>query len=169
MLNVLAFTIHITRLLLPKMYADSTPALVINVAGLTRSYPAPLLAVHSGEKAAIVNWSRALALEFELTKQPVGADVEVLCVDIHVVSSNSNSSEKGFFAPDGTEMGMAIIGCVGCGKRVVTAYWPHEVTAGILKWLPMSFMDSTIAKQLVAMKERETKLVEERARNGQSA
>jgi 17beta-estradiol 17-dehydrogenase / very-long-chain 3-oxoacyl-CoA reductase len=162
-LNILAFTTYITQILLPSMY-DGRPALVINVAGLTRQYPAPLLAVHSGEKSYVSGWSRALSLEFELAHEPKGADVEVLCVDVHVVSSNSNSSPKSFFAPDGTQMGKAIVGAVGCGKRVVTAYWPHELSAGILKWIPVKLMDGIMTKQLVAMKDRELKVIEERAK-----
>jgi 17beta-estradiol 17-dehydrogenase / very-long-chain 3-oxoacyl-CoA reductase len=164
-LHIQAFTVHLTRCLLPSMYADGRPALVINVAGLTRAYPAPLLAMHSGGKAFITAWSRGLALELELLREPVAAaDVEVLCVDVHVVASNSNSTPRSLFAPDGDTMGRAIVGVVGCGHRVVTAYWAHELTACLLKWLPAKLMDTTLAKELHAMRVKELKVVEERER-----
>jgi 17beta-estradiol 17-dehydrogenase / very-long-chain 3-oxoacyl-CoA reductase len=88
------FMTHVTRAALPHLL-DQTPALIINVTGLTAHFPAPFLAIHSGAKAYIENFSRALSIELGLIEPK--HDVECIAVDVHNVSSNSNSSDPSFF------------------------------------------------------------------------
>lgn len=156
----ISFTTHLTRALLPTLIKNQ-PGLIINVLGLTGRFPCPYLAVHSGGKAYLAGFSRALAVELEILRDPP-VDIECLSVDVHNVSSNSNSSAPSFFVPTGETMGKAIIGVVGCGYRSVTAYWRAEFISYILGCLPLSWMDSILAKEMKAMKIREVEL--ERAR-----
>ena len=88
------FMTHVTRAALPHL-VEQTPALIINVTGLTANFPAPFLAIHSGTKAYIESFSRALSIELNLTEPK--HDVECIAVDVHNVSSNSNSSNPSFF------------------------------------------------------------------------
>lgn len=93
------FMTHITRACLPFLLApDHTPALIVNVTGLTAEYPSPFLAIHSGAKAYIKAFSRALSIELDLM-EPRGSPrhVECIAVDVHNVASNSNSSKPSFF------------------------------------------------------------------------
>ncbi|KZW03065.1 NAD(P)-binding protein [Exidia glandulosa HHB12029] len=150
----IAFLTHITRALLPTLMSHA-PGLVLNVGGLTGRFPCPYLAVHSGGKAYLSAWSRALAIEMELVHDPP-ADVEVLMVDVHNVSSNSNSSAESFFTPSAETMGRAIIDVVGCGRRQVTAYWRAELMAVLLNLMPASWMDAILAKEMISMRRRET-------------
>jgi 17beta-estradiol 17-dehydrogenase / very-long-chain 3-oxoacyl-CoA reductase len=152
------FMTHLTRAVLP-LLIENQPGLIINVSGLTGRFPCPYLAVHSGGKAYLAGWSRALSIELEIVRDPP-ADIECLAVDVHNVSTNSNSSSTGFFVPTGETMGQAIIGVVGCGRRWVTAYWRAELMALVLGLIPLSLMDSILAKEMMAMKVRETKKVE---------
>jgi len=156
------FMTHLTRALIP-LLIQNQPALIINVSGLTGRFPCPYLAVHSGGKAYLNGFSRALAIEFELVRDPP-VDIECLTVDVHNVSTNSNSSPTSFFVPTGETMGQAIIGVVGCGRRFVTAYWRAELISYILGFMPLSWMDSILAKEMMAMKVREVKKVEEAER-----
>lgn len=90
------FITHLTRAVLPHLLAPSnTPSLIINVTGLTARYPSPLLAIHSGAKAYIEAFSRALSIELNLVEPR--QDVECIAVDVHNVASNSNSSKPSFF------------------------------------------------------------------------
>jgi 17beta-estradiol 17-dehydrogenase / very-long-chain 3-oxoacyl-CoA reductase len=157
------FMTHLTRAVLPTLIQNQ-PGLIINVSGLTGRFPCPYLAVHSGGKAYLTGWSRALSIELELVRDPP-VDIECLAVDVHNVSTNSNSSSTGFFVPTGETMGQAIVGVVGCGRRWVTAYWRAELMALVLGMMPLSLMDSILAKEMMAMKVRETKKVEEAERN----
>jgi len=152
------FMTHLTRALLP-ILIKSQPALIINVSGLTGRFPCPYLAVHSGGKAYLTAFSRALAIEFELVRDPP-VDIECLAVDVHNVSTNSNSSAASFFVPTSETMGKAIIGVVGCGRRAVTAYWRAELISCLLACMPLSWMDSIMAKEMKAMKVREVRDVE---------
>ncbi|KAI0347405.1 NAD(P)-binding protein [Trametopsis cervina] len=149
----ISFMTHLTRALTPKL-VENQPGLIINVGGLTGKFPCPFLAVHSGGKAYLAAFSRALAIEFELVRDPP-ADIECLAVDVHNVSTNSNSSSQSFFTPSSETMGAAIIGVVGCGKRSVTAYWRAELMSIILGLMPVKMMDSILAKEMKDMKKRE--------------
>ena len=148
-----SFLAHLTRALIPTL-ASNQPALIINVGGLTRLFPAPFLAVHSGGKAFLMGFSRALAIEFELVRDPP-IDIECITVDVHNVATNSNGSTPSFLTPDAKTMGKAIIGVVGCGKRFVTAYWKAELTEHVLRCMPHSWMDSILAKEMIEMRARE--------------
>lgn len=178
------FMTHVTRAALPHLL-DQTPALIINVTGLTARFPAPFLAIHSGAKAYIENFSRALGIELSLIEPK--HDVECIAVDVHNVSSNSNSSEPSFFtyvpscrspwqgihvggcanafalcSPTAEREGRAIVDVVGCGKRVVTAYWTHDLMAKALAILPRSVMDHAMAASMVKMRQRELEVHRER-------
>lgn len=152
----IVFLTHITRALLPLLVAHQ-PGCIVNVGGLTGRFPCPYLAVHSGGKAYLAAWSRALAIELELVRDPA-ADVECVMVDVHNVSSNSNNSAESFFTPSAETMGRAIIGVVGCGRRQVTAYWRAELMSTVLSLMPASWMDAIMAKEMTAMRQRETEL-----------
>lgn len=117
---------HLTRAVLP-LLIQNQPWLIINVRGLTVS-PCPYLAVHSGGKTYLTGFSRTLALELEIVRDPP-VDIECLAVDVHNVSTNSNSS-AGFFEPTDEKMGRSRI-------------------------------DSTLAKEMIAMKVREGRKLEQ--------
>ncbi|KAJ1304157.1 hypothetical protein OPQ81_008557 [Rhizoctonia solani] len=151
-LQVLFFT-HITRALLPALMANQ-PGLIVNVSGLTQVFPAPFLAVHSGAKAYVANFSRALAIELELIQQPP-VDIECITVQVHNVSTNSNGSDVSLLTPTADRMGRAIVDVVGCGYRYITAYWRAELVEYILKWLPDRWMDSIMAGEMLKMRARE--------------
>ncbi|KAF8597185.1 NAD(P)-binding protein [Ceratobasidium sp. AG-I] len=147
------FLIHITRAVLPALSANQ-PGLIINVGGLTGLFPTAFLAVHSGGKAFLANFSRALAIELELIREPP-VDIECIAVDVHNVATNSNGSDVSFFTPSADRMGRAIIGVVGCGHRSVTAYWKAEMVEYVLRCLPSSWMDSLLAGEMLKMRARE--------------
>ncbi|KAG8732590.1 hypothetical protein FRC11_012442 [Ceratobasidium sp. 423] len=151
-LQVLFFS-HLTRAVLPALTANQ-PGLIINVSGLTQVFPAPFLAIHSGAKAFLANFSRALAIELELIREPP-VDIECIAVQVHNVSTNSNGSDVSLLTPTADRMGQAIVGVVGCGYRYVTAYWRAELVESILKWLPDTWMDSIMAEEMIKMRARE--------------
>jgi len=138
------FMTQMTRATLPHLMKNE-PALIINVSGLARSYPSPTMAVHSGSKAFIMGFSRALALELKLAKK----DVECIGVDVHHVSTNSNPAPTDLMTPTAEVEGKAIVGVVGCGKLVVTAYWPHELVTWILTVVPNWVMDGVVTNAMV--------------------
>ena len=117
-------------------------------------FPRPYLAIHSGGKVYLHGFSRALAIELELVREPP-ADIECLAVDVHNVATNSNSSGVGFFVPIGETMGKAIVGVLGCRRRSVMAYWRAELVSYVLVWVPLPWMDKILAREMMAMKLRE--------------
>jgi 17beta-estradiol 17-dehydrogenase / very-long-chain 3-oxoacyl-CoA reductase len=147
------FQVHITRAVLPALVANQ-PGLIVNVGGLTELFPAPFLAVHSGGKAFLANFSRALAIELELIREPP-VDIECIGVNVHNVATNSNGSDVSFFTPTADQMGRAIVGVVGCGYRSITAYWRAELVEYVLRCLPSAWMDSIIAGEMLKMRARE--------------
>lgn len=147
------FVTHITRAVLPSLMANQ-PGLIINVGGLTEVFPAPFLAVHSGGKAFLANFSRALAIELELIREPP-VDIECIGVNVHNVATNSNGSDVSFLTPTAERMGKAIVDVVGCGYRSITAYWKAELVEYVLRCLPSAWMDSMIAAEMLKMRARE--------------
>lgn len=195
----LRFMTHLTRACLPYLLSPSTPSLIINVTGLTAEYAAPFLAIHSGAKAYIENFSRALSIELVVEGRK---EVECIAVDVHNVASNSNSSGTSFFTcvllslplpfsfpfslrpflretdmmnatnrPTAAQEAHAILSVVGCGRRVVTAYWRHDLMAKALALTPRFVMDKAMAREMVKMRarEREEKLYHKGARVGDLA
>ncbi|KAF8312190.1 NAD(P)-binding protein, partial [Clavulina sp. PMI_390] len=155
-LNVgMRFMTHLTRACLPYLSAlseeEHAPALIINVTGLTARYPAPLLSVHSGTKAYVEAFSRALSIELDMVVEPK-KDVKCIAVDVHNVASNSNPAATSFLTPTARTEAAAILNVIGTSKRSVTAYWRHGVTAGLLALLPRSTMDDIMAKNLKMMR-----------------
>jgi 17beta-estradiol 17-dehydrogenase / very-long-chain 3-oxoacyl-CoA reductase len=144
----ISFTTHLTHALLPTLISNQA-GLIINIIGLTGRFPYPHLAIHFGKKAYLAGFSRALAIELEILRDPP-VDIECL-VELEQWRSR-------FFVPTGETMGKAIIGVVGCGHRSVTAYWRAEIISYILGCLPLSWMDSILAKEMKATKIREVEL-----------
>ncbi|CAE6421384.1 unnamed protein product [Rhizoctonia solani] len=151
-LQILFFT-HLTKAVLPALMANQ-PGLIVNVSGLTQIFPAPYLAVHSGGKGFVANFSRALAIELELVQQPP-VDIECIAIQVHNVSTNSNGSDASILTPTADRMGRAIVDVIGCGHRYVTAYWRAELVECALKWLPDRWMDSIMAGEMLKMRARE--------------
>ena len=75
---------------------ENQSALIVNVIGLTGRFLCPYLVVHSEGKAYLNGFSRALAIELELVREPA-VDIECLVVDVHNVATNSNISAVGFY------------------------------------------------------------------------
>ncbi|KAH7104896.1 hypothetical protein BKA62DRAFT_691028 [Auriculariales sp. MPI-PUGE-AT-0066] len=172
----IGFATQLTRILIPVMCDH--PSLILNISGLTAAYPCPLLAVHSGGKAYIRAWSRALSLELRMPPEendhqdvdsesptssttnpkaqnkltPTRNLIEVLAIDVHNVASNSNHSSPSFFTPDSETMARAIIGVVGCGRLEVTAYWRAELMSKTLSLLPRSMVDNMLVQEMVKMR-----------------
>ncbi|KAB5588313.1 hypothetical protein CTheo_8244 [Ceratobasidium theobromae] len=148
-----SFLIHITRTVLPILMKNQ-PGLIINVGGLTQVFPSPFLAVHSGGKAFLAGFSRALAIEFELIREPP-VDIECIAINVHNVATNSNGSDVSLLTPSADRMGQAIVGVVGCGYRSVTAYWRAELLEYLLMCIPARWMDSIMAGEMLKMRGRE--------------
>ena len=115
------FTTHRTRAL---VRPDQKPARIHHQTSRRSSY----LAVHSGSKAYLHGFSRALAIELYLVREPP-LDIECLAVDVYNVATNSNSSAVGFFVRTRETMGKAIVAVVG---RSVTPYWRAEFVSYVL-------------------------------------
>ena len=115
-----SFTTHFTRTLLPLI--NNQPGLVVNVLSLTRRLQYPHLTVHSEGTAYLAGFSRALPVELEILWDPP-VDNECLAVDVHNISSHSNSSASSVFVPAGESMGKVITKVVGCGHRNIMRYW----------------------------------------------
>jgi hypothetical protein len=64
-------------------------------------------------------------------------------------------------SPTAEQEGRAIVDVVGCGKRVVTAYWRHDLMAKALAVLPRSVMDHAMARTMVKMRHRELEVERE--------
>ena len=152
------FPTVLTRLLLPALARDGVggPSLVVNV-GSASARGIPYVSVYAGAKAFNHTWSRAMGLECDERRRSPAAvdellgprmDIEVLGVVVGSVRSAGNRAAPGFFVPTSRVMAKAMLDRVGCGRALVTAYWPHGLQLEIVEWLPESVTERYVMKEL---------------------
>jgi 17beta-estradiol 17-dehydrogenase / very-long-chain 3-oxoacyl-CoA reductase len=128
------FMVHLTRALLPTLEHDA-PSLVINVSSAAAAGLACLIP-YSGSKGFVESFTRGLKCEMTL----LGADVDVMGIVVGNVQSGGNAIERNFFTPSSRAMAKAALDRVGCGKAIITAYWPHRLQTLSFDILPENTM-----------------------------
>ncbi|EME38545.1 hypothetical protein DOTSEDRAFT_29576 [Dothistroma septosporum NZE10] len=149
------FMTDLTRLMLPKLIA-SQPALIINIGSFVSDLPAPYISVLGGAKAYGKAWSRSLALEMKLE----GNAIEVMYVQVGMVSTPNDPRPISLLVPSAREMASTTLDKVGCGRSEVYGYWPHELHACLLIDMPGLVREPLlmrIVKQLKQQEEAEMK------------
>lgn len=150
------FQAELTRRLLPRLIKNA-PALVLNIGSFVSELPAPYISVFGGAKAFGKAWSRSL--HFEMLTE--GHDVEIMQVQVGMVSTANEPRPESLFVPNARRMAQASLDKVGCGRSVVFGYWAHQLHCHLLVDLPEFFRDRLlmgIVKGLKETEEREMKL-----------
>jgi 17beta-estradiol 17-dehydrogenase / very-long-chain 3-oxoacyl-CoA reductase len=143
------FPLHLSHAFIPILETRSN-SLIINMGGLTSEYPAPYLSVYSGTKSFLKSYSYALSLELPRT-----SSITIKSYNIHNVSSSSNHSVPSLITPTSRQMAKACLANVSVSGVFVTPYWTHRIMDWVLWLLPRKFMDSTLTKRILHMKEEE--------------
>jgi len=152
------FPTQITRAFLPQLISRS-PALILDIGSGISDLPAPYLSFYGGAKAYVKAWSRSLAAEMKAE----GHDVEVLLIQVGMVSTNSARRETSLFVPSARRFAQASLGVVGCGRDEVWAYWPHAVQfAGLIMNLPGWVMGRAVLGMARKEKAREEARLKQR-------
>lgn len=152
------FQAELTRRLLPQLM-NTSPALVMNIGSFVSDLPAPYISVFGGTKAFGKAWSRSL--HFEMLTE--GHDVEVLQVQVGMVSTPNEPRPEGLFVPNARKMARASLDKVGCGRSVVFGYWPHQLHCSLLVDMPAFVRDGLLMRIVKGLKEQEEKVL---LRNG---
>jgi 17beta-estradiol 17-dehydrogenase / very-long-chain 3-oxoacyl-CoA reductase len=125
------FPLLLTAALLPKLQA-ARPALILNFGSQGDLCP-PLTNIYGPAKRMLMGMSLVMAREQDLQK----TGVQVLGVRIgETAGTTGREWESSFFEPDADVMARAILGRVGCGRRIVVGYWRHAVLEAIFMALP---------------------------------
>lgn len=119
----LRFPSLLTRALLPTLLKNS-PSLMVNIGSFAAYLPSPYLTLYSGSKAYNLAWSRSLRAEM----MAEGHDIEVVGNVVgEVKAQHAVEKETGFFLPTPRSMAQASLEKIGCGRAVVTPYFPHAL------------------------------------------
>ena len=145
------FTTQVTRVTLPTLLKNA-PSLILNIGSVTAELPAAYVSIYAGTKAYITAWSRSLTAEMAAE----GQDVEVLGVTVGEVE---NQTKKGsnFFKPTARKMAIRALDAVGCGRALVTAFWPHALQLTVLGLLPIWLQQKVLVGVSKEIKEAESK------------
>ncbi|KAF2239618.1 estradiol 17-beta-dehydrogenase 12-A [Viridothelium virens] len=143
------FPTRLTHALLPVLAANA-PSLVLNVGSMTGVIGAPYLGSYTASKAYANMFSASLATECEIELP----GVEVLGLLIGVVRTRKQRLEANLFTPDAETLARAALKRVGCGRRVVNAYFWHAVQASMVRLMPESVLQGWVKK---TMKEQKAK------------
>lgn len=143
------FHVQLTRSLMPHLIS-SGKGVVLSIGSGGSSTGMPLASIYAGSKAFLLSWSASMKLEMEMTHQPI----EFLFIQTGLVKSGAEPRRKpGFFIASSRGFAATALDRVGCGKRLVWAWWPHMV----FEWfeiLPESFFNWSI-KMAIASKLKE--------------
>lgn len=146
------FQAELTRRLLPQLIKTS-PSLIMNIGSFVSGLPAPYISVFGGAKAFGKAWSRSL--HFEMITE--GHDVEVLQIQVGMVSTANEPRPEGLFVPSAMRMARASLEKVGCGRSVVFGYWPHQLHCSLLIDMPAFVRDGLLMRIVKSLKEEEEK------------
>jgi short-subunit dehydrogenase len=113
------FATQLTRALLPNLERNE-PSLIMNLSS-TSALGLPYLSVYSGSKGYIESFTKALNTEMKAE----GKDIDVIGIKVGSVQSAGNDVQLGFFIPTSRQMASASLNRVGCGRALISAYWPH--------------------------------------------
>ena len=125
------FPIEITKALLPQLQKNQ-PSLIMNIGSSSSEFGIPYLGIYAGCKSANKAWSTSLAAEMKAE----GLDIEVLFILVSAVSTEYVTRASSLFVPNAKQMATYALDKVGCQKRLVFGYWPHEVQARFFMALP---------------------------------
>lgn len=140
------FMIHVTRLMIPVLHRSGGPSLIMTIGSEGGRAPVPWNLTYGASKAFDAQMSASLRCELRAEKM----DIEVLHIGVGMVQASKAAQwETGWFVPTGRRFAAAALDRVGCGKRSVTAFFPHAVqTLGYLlpEWA-LDWLVTTISRQ----------------------
>ncbi|MCJ1295847.1 hypothetical protein MMC34_007411 [Xylographa carneopallida] len=140
------FMARLTRRLLPALSRNG-PALIVNLSSGGR-IGLPYQVMYAATKAFVAAFSAGLAREVRM----LGLPVEVLAITPGNVRTGSHKPPLGWGTPDARTFAAAALGCVGCGRLVVSGYWRHEVQVFVLEALPEWVRQSVLARAMMLKK-----------------
>jgi len=123
------------------------PSVVIIIGSLA-DYGFPLISTYGPAKAYLRVFAKALAREARIAHP----DLEVMYYPVGSVTGVSHTwTEASFMRPDSSRLARDALARVGCGRTVVSPYWPHQLSELFLTWLPGSIMDVVTVDQMVKL------------------
>ena len=153
------FPTEITRELLPCL-SKNQPSLILNIGSGISDFATPYIEVYAGAKAYNQAFSRSLGLEMRAE----GCEVEVLCLQAGMVSTDARVRGVSLLVPGARDFARRSLNVVGCGREVVWPYWLHAVQFGVIGWLwegVRNWLVLRMARAERAVDEREGKGTEE--------
>jgi len=131
------FPTRLTRALVP-LLASNGPSLIMNIGSVAGLIGFPYISVYSACKAFNNIFSKALAQEV----QAEGLNVEVLGILVGNVLSAGNTSVMPGFTPTSREFAGYALDRVGCGERLVWAWYRHAIQNWLVTSMPTSFAEN---------------------------
>lgn len=134
---------YVTRAILPTLRSSGLPTLVVAIGSEAATSAPPSLSLYAASKAFLGKWLEGLDVDERFFNKK--SDMTVHFMRSAEFSSASNPQPISFICPTAATMAKRVIGCVGCGRRVVVPYIGHGLGAGFL-----SLLGEKIAATLVA-------------------
>ena len=103
------------------------------------------LVPYAPSKAFLIRLSGCLGM-YERFWAPT--NVETCAVVVGSVVSAGHRVEEGFFSPSADRYAKALVDRFGCGRKVVTPYWPHAVQNWVIRLLPKTMFESAVSQTI---------------------
>ena len=139
------FSTTLTAALL-SILAQNQPSLILNIGSISAG-GMPYLSVYAATKAYIAAWSFGLKAEMEAE----GLDIEVHNIESGTTQSGQNRTPERLTNPTAITFARAAIAKVGCGRVVVTGWWPHHLQKMSLEMMPEWAQRSVLVAALKPM------------------
>lgn len=150
------FPTQLTHALLP-LLEKAPSALVLNLGSAAGLFPAIYTSIYGACKAYQFHLTRVLRNELCARSQ---TQVEVMSVLIGYVESAGTKefiSMPSIFAPSSATYAKAIVDSVGCGKEMVTPYWPHLLQMAIPRSVPSGVLAFLVRRAGLELRAEEQK------------
>ncbi|KAF7795806.1 hypothetical protein EIP86_006973 [Pleurotus ostreatoroseus] len=141
------FPLLLSRAVLPKLRAAaaSGPTGMVFLSTLARTHDLLRLIPYAPSKAFLIRLSGCLGLD-ERFWAPTR--VETCAVVVGSVVSAGHRVAGGFFSPSAERYAGVLVDRFGCGRAVVTPYWPHAVQNWVIGLLPKRMFERAVSQTI---------------------
>jgi len=108
----------------------------------------PFLCAYSSSKNFL---KRATGILHEEERALHGSNVSFMYLNVGEVRSSGLGGKPSLLRPAADEFAKAVVRSLGCGRRVVVPWYPHEIAVGILNLMPESLSGWIIRMKAAAV------------------
>ena len=155
------FPLFLTRAFLPQLRKGSLSTGwvgIVFVGSLAGESNLPFLCAYSSSKSFLKRAACILHAEEGVLQN---SNVLFTYLNVGEVRSSGLGGKPSFLRPSADDFAKAVVRSLGCGRRVVVPWYPHDVLVGILSLMPETLFEwfarsklAVLAKDIVLEKDR---------------